>query len=132
MPLIMSAYLPGKLPELELPPSAFKVLCAMINVQDPGGAVGETQRRIALRLNLPESAVSRGMRELREKGLVFKRPGSQRKRLHPVIAGYATQDALEKALASFEGDPDVPDITVPDYEVRPPRNTGRARLSAVS
>ncbi|MFI6588340.1 hypothetical protein [Embleya sp. NPDC050493] len=127
--LIMNTHVIGQLPFFELTPTAAKVLSTMIRLQQPGGFVEHSQRAMGIMLGIPESAVSRGIRELCDKGLVL-RP-NRRNWLHPAIAGYTSIEEMNEEIQRAAQSPLVPPLLIPNYQVMPPRE-GKAKLSAVS
>nr|WP_126641469.1 helix-turn-helix domain-containing protein [Embleya hyalina] len=130
MMLYSSTALWSILPDLDLPPATMRVLARLQAVQQPGGLIVESQVDIASALGLSQVTVSRSMRTLRDRNLVIGSRGS--KRLHPLIAGYASSEDYERAAIEAVRRDDIPDITVPLYVQPPPRVGHAPPLSAVS
>jgi len=118
------------LPDLDLAPATMRVLARLQSVQQPGGPITESQIDTAAALGLSQVTVSRSMRTLREHHLVIGTRGSRR--LHPLIAGYASSDDYERAALETVHRDDIPDITTPLYVQPPPRAGHAPPLSAVS
>jgi hypothetical protein len=133
MALYMRTELFAWLPDLELPPAAQKMLWRLVAVQEPGGAISQTQTELGLRLGMDQPQVSKALRCLRDRNLVLKKGRAMR--LHPIIAGYESDEdfslALTKAVQQIRSG-ELADITVPEYITTPPKAGTATKLAAVS
>lgn len=94
----------------------FDVLTAR---QEPGGLVHIRQQELAERLGLSQSAVSRAVGQLRDKGIISERQRKGTLLIHPLLAGY-------ESLAHMTNHLKAPDthlwpINFPTGDIRPPR-----------
>ncbi|RRR87014.1 helix-turn-helix domain-containing protein [Streptomyces sp. RP5T] len=112
----------GMLHQLQLTPTAIDVLSVMVAHQDPGGAVGMKQSEIDAVLGVGQASMSRAMGLLVDRGIVLRSGGGRGHRyaLNPAVAGYESQDELEKEMTQQLAVGGPPPIRVPGYAKRPP------------
>ncbi|MGW8882026.1 helix-turn-helix transcriptional regulator, partial [Streptomyces mirabilis] len=77
----------------------FDVLTAR---QEPGGLVHVRQQELAERLGLSQSAVSRAIGQLRDKGIISERQRKGTLLIHPLLASY---ESLAHMTTTREGPP---------------------------
>ncbi|MFJ8871348.1 helix-turn-helix transcriptional regulator [Streptomyces sp. NPDC102473] len=107
------------LPNACLSPTARDVFDVLTARQEPGGLVCIRQQDIAERLRLTQSAVSRAVGQLRDKGILGERQRQGTLLIHPLLAGYESLAHMVDHLK----DPDtfVWPLNFPTGDVRPPR-----------
>ncbi|MFF0630588.1 hypothetical protein [Streptomyces sp. NPDC004296] len=116
----------GMLHRLDLTKAAQDLLSVMVDCQEAGGEVNESQAALGARAGLSRNSANTAMALLESRSLVL-RPESRKYRtyyLHPYIASYASQEELEEAIqgaAERIADGELPDITAPRYETAPPK-----------
>jgi len=94
----------------------FDVLTAR---QEPGGLVHIRQQELAERLGLSQSAVSRAIGQLRDKGIISERQRKGTLLIHPLLAGYESLAHMTNHLQA--PDTHVWPINFPTGDIRPPR-----------
>ncbi|MEV0011106.1 helix-turn-helix domain-containing protein [Streptomyces sp. NPDC051840] len=107
------------LPNACLSPTARDILDVLTARQEPGGLVRMRQQDIAERLSLTQSAVSRAVGQLRDKGILGERQRQGTLLIHPLLAGYESLAHMVDHLK----DPDtlVWPLNFPTGDIRPPR-----------
>ncbi|MDX2394943.1 MULTISPECIES: hypothetical protein [unclassified Streptomyces] len=122
--LMTTTGLLGMLYELELTPTATKVLSVMFRHSEAGGDVDLKQSEIDEVLGVGQASMSRAMGLLIDRGLVV-RSGSNGKghryALNPAIAGYDSEAQMKQELVTLQAANALPPIHVPDYKRRPPK-----------
>lgn len=109
--------------QLQLTPTAIKVLSIMAKHQDPGGKVDMKQSEIDEILGVGQASMSRAMALLVERGIVLSSRNGRgyRYALNPAVAGYESQTDLEKAMTEQLALGGPPPIKVPGYTKGPPK-----------
>ncbi|MFD3330944.1 helix-turn-helix domain-containing protein [Streptomyces sp. NPDC058701] len=132
--LITTTGLLGMLHQLELTPTAIKVLSVMFRHSESGGVVHMKQAEIDEVLGVGQASMSRAMALLVERGLVLRSNGGRGHRyaLHPAVAGYSGEGEMKRELAELQAAGTLPPINVPDYTRRPPRPGSGRNLHAVA
>ncbi|MGW7003694.1 hypothetical protein ACWGCW_12900 [Streptomyces sp. NPDC054933] len=123
------------LPKLRLTQTAYDLLFTMSDLQEPGGIVNSSQRELAARIGASKNALQRAMGLLIDRGLVLEPQKYRMYELHPFIAEYpddhAMQEAFSNTLARIDAG-DLPDIAAPEYDVQPPKKIAAPTLQRVS
>jgi hypothetical protein len=107
------------LPNACLSPTARDIFDVLTARQEPGGLVRMRQQDIAERLGLTQSAVSRAVGQLRDKGILGERQQQGVLLIHPLLAGYESLAHMVNHLK----DPDTYlwPLNFPTGDIRPPR-----------
>ncbi|QKW32487.1 hypothetical protein HUT17_04970 (plasmid) [Nocardiopsis flavescens] len=115
---LMSRELSAKLPHLGLTVTQYDLLHHLMGTQESGGIVRQTQQMIGQALGIQRKDVGKAMARLIELGLVWQEKRGEY-RINPRCAFYGRSGAQRTAVEEI---PDhVPDLNLPDYQVRPPR-----------
>ncbi|MEU5859118.1 MarR family winged helix-turn-helix transcriptional regulator [Nocardiopsis dassonvillei] len=115
---LMSRELSAKLPHLGLTLTQYDLLHHLMGTQESGGIVRQTQQAIGEALGIQRKDVGKAMQRLTEIGLVWQeRRGEYR--INPRCAFYGRSGEQRAAVESIPEH--VPELNLPDYQVRPPR-----------
>lgn len=119
-----SRELSRKLPHLGLTATEYDVLHTLFGTQERGGIIRATQKALADELNIGRKEVGEALRVLAQWGLIWQhRRGEYR--INPRVAFYGKSDEQARALEQI---PDtVPELNLPDHDVRPPRRTRKIK-----
>jgi DNA-binding transcriptional regulator YhcF (GntR family) len=96
--MIMRSEVLGTLPTLGLSQSAYALLAVLIDQQEPGGKILQSQAELAESLGVHPNVCSRAMKILTDVNVVL-RPSRNRYQLHPLIASYSTVEDMNQAIA---------------------------------
>ncbi|WP_432104449.1 replication/maintenance protein RepL [Streptomyces sp. bgisy091] len=107
------------LPNACLSPTARDIFDVLTARQEPGGVVHMRQQDIAERLGLTQSAVSRAVGQLRDKGILGERQRQGTLLIHPLLAGYESLAHMVNHLK--DADTFVWPLNFPTGDIRPPR-----------
>ncbi|MGW0562838.1 hypothetical protein ACWDZ4_20020 [Streptomyces sp. NPDC003016] len=132
--LLNTTGLLGQLYELELTPTAIKVLSVMVRFQQAGGDVEMKQTDIDAILGVGPSAMSKAMTLLVERGLVLRSAEGRGHSysLNPAIAGYESEYDLKAEMTKQLAVGGPPPIHVPGYEKMPPKPGSAPGLRSVA
>lgn len=115
---LASRELSRRLPHLRLTVTQYDVWHTLLGEQHRGGVVTMTQAQIAKNLGTSRRKVGEALALFSEWGLIW-RPRRGKYRINPRIAFFGKSAEQEEALGEMPAD--VPPITLPDWQVRPPR-----------
>lgn len=83
--------------ELGLTVTAYNLLNLIIEIQEPGGKIRESQSELAAQLEIHPNLCSRAMKLLTDTNVVL-RPARTRYELHPLVAAYSTEEDMHVAI----------------------------------
>ncbi|MER6434109.1 helix-turn-helix domain-containing protein [Streptomyces sp900105245] len=95
--LIAAIGIDGKLADLDMPASAYRVLLQLRSKSEPGGRVRTDQEAIAQQLRLSRPCVNRAFKMLESARLIAKMKNGIYQ-VNPVLAGYGNMDDLHAAI----------------------------------
>jgi len=125
--MIMRTEVWGTIRSLGLSQTAHNLLDLLIDVQEPGGRIVESQTELAKSLEIHPNVCSRAMRQLTAANVVL-RPSRVRYELHPLMAGYNSESDMQSAvLAALQ---EIEDGDLPSISAVPASR--RRHLAAVS
>jgi len=121
----------GALAVFDLTQTELKILLRLVALMEPGGTVMATRDDIATYFGIGPTFVSKVTTKLKSLGLAW-RTDINRIQINPNFAFKGTREAWMEAVEALPED--APQILIPAYEVRPPREVrsrGKRHLRAV-
>lgn len=121
---LMSKALTAAIPHMKLTPTQTDVLHHVLGNQEEGGILRATHEEIGTDLGIDRSEVGKAVRRLSSIGLIWQE-GRKVIRVNPRCAFFGTSGHQAEAVADI---PDhVPQIVLPQNQVRPPRRRRKLR-----